>query len=81
MQPVTDGLRHCLPFHLSLCTDWENKVQMPTVSLADPMANDPMSQKEREQIRQFTRDHLSDPDNIDAVDQAVVTAICEIFCL
>lgn len=56
-------------------------MQMPTESLADPMANDPMSQKEREQICQFARDHLSDPDNIDAVDQPVVTAIYEIFCL
>lgn len=30
-----------------------------------------------ERIRQFTQDHLSDPENIDAVDQAVVQAICE----
>lgn len=41
------------------------------------LSDDPKSQKERERIRQFTRGHLSDPDNINAVDQAVVTAICE----
>lgn len=33
--------------------------------------------KKRERIRQFTQGHLSDPENIDAVDQAVVQAICE----
>ncbi|XP_042254131.1 uncharacterized protein LOC121887433 [Thunnus maccoyii] len=41
------------------------------------LENDLKSQKERERILQFTRDHLSDPENIDAVDQAVVQAICE----
>ncbi|KAM3849152.1 obscurin-like [Diretmus argenteus] len=41
------------------------------------LTDDLKSQKERERIRQFTQDHLSDPDNIDAVDQAVVQAICE----
>ena len=34
-------------------------------------------QKERERIQQFTQDHLSDPENINAVDQSVVKAICE----
>lgn len=41
------------------------------------LADDLKSQKERERIRQFTQGHLSDPENIDAVDQAVVQAICE----
>lgn len=41
------------------------------------LSNDLKSQKMRAQICQFTRDHLSDPDNINAVDQAVVTAISE----
>jgi len=41
------------------------------------LSDDPKSQKERERICQFTRDHLSDPDNINAVDQAVLQAICE----
>lgn len=41
------------------------------------LSDDPKSQKERERICQFTRDHLTDPDNVDAVDQAVVQAICE----
>ncbi|KAL6459833.1 hypothetical protein MHYP_G00315920 [Metynnis hypsauchen] len=41
------------------------------------LADDLKSQKERERIQQFTRDHLSDPNNIDAVDQFVVKAICE----
>ncbi|KAL6467784.1 hypothetical protein MHYP_G00234610 [Metynnis hypsauchen] len=41
------------------------------------LADDLKSQKERERIQQFTRDHLSDPNNIDAVDQSVVKAICE----
>lgn len=41
------------------------------------LADDSKSQKERERILQFTQGHLSDPDNIDAVDQEVVRAICE----
>lgn len=41
------------------------------------LSDDLKSQKERERICQFTQDHLSDPGNIDAVDQAVVQAICE----
>lgn len=41
------------------------------------LADDLKSQKERERIEQFTQDHLSDPNNINAVDQSVVKAICE----
>ena len=41
------------------------------------LADDLKSQKERERIQQFTQDHLSDPNNINAVDQSVVKAICE----
>lgn len=41
------------------------------------LADDLKSQKERERIKQFTQDHLSDPKNIDVVDQSVVKAICE----
>uniref|UniRef100_A0A3P8RU93 Gypsy retrotransposon integrase-like protein 1 n=1 Tax=Amphiprion percula TaxID=161767 RepID=A0A3P8RU93_AMPPE len=39
--------------------------------------DDPKSQKKRERIYQFTQGHLSDPANIDAVDQGVVHAICD----
>lgn len=41
------------------------------------LSDDSKSQKERERICQFTRDHLSDPNDVDAVDQAVIQAICE----
>lgn len=41
------------------------------------LADDLKSQKETERIQQFTQDHLSDPTNIDVVDQSVVRAICE----
>lgn len=45
--------------------------------------DDPSSQKEWDRICQFTQHHLSDSDNIEAVDQGVVRAICErqlIYC-
>lgn len=45
--------------------------------------DDSSSRKERDRIRQFTQHHLSDPDNIDAVNQEVVQAICErqlVYC-
>lgn len=54
-------------------TDADGLSRRPRGELSD----DPKSQKDRERICQFTRDHISDPDNINAVDQAVVTAICE----
>ncbi|KAL4008013.1 hypothetical protein ACER0C_001865 [Sarotherodon galilaeus] len=41
------------------------------------LADDLKSQKERERIQQFTQDHLCDPDNINAINQSVVKAICE----
>ncbi|XP_076745452.1 retrovirus-related Pol polyprotein from transposon opus [Maylandia zebra] len=41
------------------------------------LADDLKSQKEIERIQQFTQDHLCDPDNINAVNQSVVKAICE----
>lgn len=41
------------------------------------LADDLKSQKERERIQQFTQDHLSDPTNINIIDQSVVKAICE----
>ncbi len=61
-------------------------MEMLTHYRAVPMATcvtTPSSQKEWDRIRQFTQHHLSDPDNIDAVDQEVVHAICErqlIYC-
>lgn len=54
-------------------TDADGLSRRPHGELSD----DFKSQKERERICQFTHDHLSDPDNIDAVDQAVIQAICE----
>lgn len=39
------------------------------------LMDDLKSQKESERIRQFTQDHLSNPESISAVDQAVVQAI------
>ncbi|XP_077385347.1 uncharacterized protein LOC144023586 [Festucalex cinctus] len=41
------------------------------------LSDDVKSQKERERIRQFTQDHLSDPKEFNAVHQSVVQAICE----
>ncbi|CAI5671482.1 unnamed protein product [Oreochromis niloticus] len=41
------------------------------------LADDLKSQKERERIQQFTQDHLCDPDNVNAINQSVVKAICE----
>ncbi len=41
------------------------------------LTDDLTSQKERDRICQFTKQHLSDPDNIDSVGQEVVHAICE----
>lgn len=41
------------------------------------LADDLKSQKERERKQQFTQDYLSDPMNINVVDQSVVRAICE----
>lgn len=41
------------------------------------LSDDRTSQKERHRIYQFTKQHLSDPDNIDSVDQEVMHAICE----
>lgn len=41
------------------------------------LLNNLKSQKEMERIQRFTQDRLSDPENIDAIDQAVVQAICE----
>ncbi|KAJ8011861.1 hypothetical protein DPEC_G00062680 [Dallia pectoralis] len=47
------------------------------------LRDDPSFQKEWDRIRRFTQHHLPDPDNIEAVDQGVVRAICErkrIYC-
>ncbi|KAJ8286180.1 hypothetical protein GJAV_G00035430 [Gymnothorax javanicus] len=47
------------------------------------LPDDSSSRKERDRIHQFTKHHLSDPDNIDAVDQEVIHAICErqlVYC-
>ncbi|KAG1946284.1 interleukin-1 receptor accessory protein-like 1-A [Pimephales promelas] len=47
------------------------------------LRDDPSSQKEWDKIRQFAQHHLSNPDNIEAVDQGVVRAICErhlVYC-
>lgn len=41
------------------------------------LEDDPKSQKERERIFQFTKDHLSDPDNATVVNEEVIQAICE----
>lgn len=43
----------------------------------DKLSDDRTSQKERDRVYQFTKQHLSDPDNIDSVDQEVMHAICE----
>lgn len=36
-----------------------------------------ITKKKRERIQQFTQDHLSNPTNINVVDQSIVIAICE----
>ncbi|XP_024120340.2 uncharacterized protein LOC112141437 [Oryzias melastigma] len=41
------------------------------------LMDDLKSQKEKERIQQFTQDLLSDPENINALGQLVVKAICE----
>lgn len=53
--------------------DADGLSRRPHGNLVDDLA----SQKERERICQFTEHHLSNPENIDAVDQEVVHAICE----
>lgn len=41
------------------------------------LPDDLTSQKERDRICQFAKQHLSDPDNTDSIDPEVVHAICE----
>ncbi|XP_061921885.1 uncharacterized protein LOC133662165 [Entelurus aequoreus] len=78
MRRVIDGWQRCLHSRSNFSGkqngDADGLSRRPHGELAD----DHKSQKgERERILHFTQDHLSDPDNIDAVDQEVVQAICE----